>query len=157
MFRILITTIVVLFGLLGMGAEEGSCEVPEDNTPTSKTAPTATTGSDPYATRSRNIPDVRVPQEVLAQGCEAKALYEELKNFREKDDFQRQGFAVNGPYHGWMKRAESLQKRASLKFWETYGFAAGDVTVLGMEYVSGSGSEALERRLIKGLRKVDGC
>ena len=38
MFRILITAMLVLFGLLGTGAEEGSCEVPEDNTPTSKTA-----------------------------------------------------------------------------------------------------------------------
>ena len=34
MFRLLITAMLVLFGLLGMGAEEGSCEIPEDNTPT---------------------------------------------------------------------------------------------------------------------------
>ena len=60
MFRLLITAMLVLFGLLGMGAEEGSCEIPEDNTPTPYR-----TVSEATATRTP-LKDYRAPTPVRA-------------------------------------------------------------------------------------------
>ena len=86
--------------------------------------------------------DLGSSRELLSQGREAKVLYEELKGFRNKADFRRSGFAVGGPYSDWMKRAQALQNQAELDFFTTYGFGAGDIMILGMEYVSGGGGHS---------------
>ena len=45
MYRILIAAMLFLFGLIGLGAEEGSCEIPEDSVPTPQPAPATPTAA----------------------------------------------------------------------------------------------------------------
>ena len=72
MYRILIAAIVVLFGLIGLGAEEGSCEIPEDITPTPQ--PTFTTIPKPTPT------PVPTQQPDLTLGVSSRTIEELFKD-----------------------------------------------------------------------------
>ena len=92
-----------------------------------------------------------LPPAVEAAGREAKALYEELLEFRDDPDFALHGLAPCCKYHKWLLRVNALSDRTDLAFWAAYGFAVGDIAIVAMTYVSGGDAEVLERRIEAGL------
>ena len=72
-----------------------------------------------------------------ADGLEAKTLYEELEAFKHDPDFVLNGFAPCCRFNKWQKRVETLRDKAGGGFVAKYGFAAGDISILGMSYVVG--------------------
>lgn len=103
-----------------------------------------------YASDSEKVPDesVNVDSEITAEEVllilyETKFLYEELMSFKNNEDFHYYGFDVNYKYNSWMKRADELSDLRQAKYiLLNYGFALGDLQMLGLEYVKTKGRES---------------
>lgn len=72
---------------------------------------------------------------------EFKSLYQELKSFKDDNDFKKYGFATGGPYHIWLKKVQSLMKNPNSKLLIKKGFVVGELETLGLEYVISKGRE----------------
>lgn len=72
----------------------------------------------------------------------ANSLYNELLAFKGSDDFHYYGFSGAGKYNSWLKRAAELKNSPHAKtILLDYGFALGDIEMLGLEYVKSKGRE----------------
>ncbi len=72
---------------------------------------------------------------------EFKSLYQELKNFKDNNDFKKYGFATGGPYHIWLKKVRNLKSNPNSKSLIKRGFVVGELEALGLEYVASKGKE----------------
>ena len=70
-----------------------------------------------------------------------KSLYEELKGFKDKQDFKKYGFGKGGPYNKWLKAVEELENSPDSKLLLKKGIVAGELKALGLEYVNSKGQE----------------
>lgn len=103
-----------------------------------------------YASNSETVPDKSnnvdsqiTAEEVLLILYETKFLYEELMSFKDNEDFHYYGFDVNYKYNSWLKRADELSDLRQAKYiLLNYGFALGDLQMLGLEYVKTKGRES---------------
>ena len=88
-----------------------------------------------------------IPKTLSQTSQEIVDLYEDLHAFKDSPEFARVGFAVRGPYHSWLESVKDIQSRSGLESLDELGFLAGDVLLLGMEYMrlAASESEGLER------------
>lgn len=72
---------------------------------------------------------------------EFKSLYNELLEFKDKDNFKKFGFGHGGPYNKWLKKVEQLENNPDSKLLLQNGFVAGELKSLGMEYVASKGQK----------------
>lgn len=72
---------------------------------------------------------------------EFKSLYQELKNFKDNNDFKKYGFAIGGPYHIWLKKVQNLKNNPNSKLLIKKGFVVGELETLGLTYVTSKGKE----------------
>jgi hypothetical protein len=70
-----------------------------------------------------------------------KSLYNQLLEFKDKDNFKKFGFGQGSPYNKWLKEVEQLENNADSKLLLQKGFVAGDLKSLGMEYVGSKGQK----------------
>ena len=78
-----------------------------------------------------------VPKDLSEVSLQIIGLYEQLQEFKNDPEFARVGFAIGGPYNRWLTTFDTLEE----DFYESLeelGFVAGDVMMLGMDYVSGT-------------------
>jgi len=68
-----------------------------------------------------------------------KQLYNELMNFKDDAEFHRVGFGVCCKYKSWQTKVETFRKTTNLSFQEKV--AAGNLLVLGLEYMKTKGFE----------------
>lgn len=80
-----------------------------------------------------------------------KALYNELIEFKGKEDFKKYGFGEGGPYNKWLKEVEKLENNPDSKLLLQKGVVAGELKSLGMEYVSSKGQET---EVTKSFNKI---
>ena len=120
-----------------------ACELPEEApTPTPKPTATATP----------------VTVSVLpGQFQEAKALYNELDDFKFDAQFKQVGFGVCCKYNKWLQRVERLDDKVDgWEFLGEYGFAIKDIEVLAMSYAMGdynsTGTMKLRKKIEDRLR-----
>lgn len=76
-----------------------------------------------------------VPKDLSVVSEEIIGLYEQLQEFKNETEFARVGFAIGGPYNHWLTTFDTLQEDFHESL-EQLGFLAGDVRMLGMDYVS---------------------
>ena len=72
---------------------------------------------------------------------EFKALYTELLNFKDKNDFQIFGFGEGGPYNSWLKSVEELKNNTDSKILLKKGVLIEELEQLGLAYVVSKGKE----------------
>lgn len=80
-----------------------------------------------------------------------KELYNELTEFKDKDDFKKFGFGQGGPYNEWLKKVEQLENDPDSKLLLQKGVVAGELKSLGMEYASSKGQET---EVTKSFNKI---
>lgn len=89
---------------------------------------------------------------------ETKNLLDELLLFKDKEDFHIYGFGGAYKYNDWLKKAGNLKKSPyGRKIIVDYGFALGDLEMLGLEYVKTKGKETeysnwAKKRIIEGTK-----
>lgn len=68
---------------------------------------------------------------------------EKLLNFRNNDDFKKNGFGQGGNYYSWLTTCQDLQKRGNRlpNSYYDVGAAAGELLQLGMDYANSQGQE----------------
>ena len=76
-----------------------------------------------------------VPKDLSETSKEIVLLYEQLHTFKNDPEFARLGFGTAGPYHRWLQTAENLSAKADLASFNELSFYAGDVMLLGLEYM----------------------
>lgn len=70
------------------------------------------------------------------------AKYNELLEFKDKQDFINLGFGVGGPYNKWLRDVQSMSdKHDSDLLTAGKRILFGDLVMLGTEYVSSKGKE----------------
>lgn len=79
------------------------------------------------------------------------SLYNELIEFKSKDDFKKFGFGEGGLYNKWLKEVEQLENDPDSKLLLQKGVVAGELKSLGMEYVSSKGQET---EVTKNFNKI---
>lgn len=73
---------------------------------------------------------------------DTKQLLNELLSFKDKSDFHYYGFGGAYKYNDWLKKADELRDRPCAKtILVKYGFALGDLQMLGLEYNKSKGKE----------------
>ena len=106
------------------------------------------------------IPDPCNREALSAEAKETIRLYSELHGFKDDPEFLAVGFGRGGPYHQWMQAIESVRDRAGIKVLRDLGFVAGDVLMLGMDYMGGAPLpdhvETMENRIREGISEA-GC
>ena len=103
-----------------------------------------------------------VPKQLSVAAKETVRLYSELLSFKDSPEFRQRGFAVGGPYNGWLesiKRVQHGNRDDALAAMLELGFPPGDVMMLGLEYVRMANGRAdsdfrvdTERKIRTGLR-----
>lgn len=73
------------------------------------------------------------------QAKELRTLYNQLEKFKDDPQFHRVGFAPCCRFHVWMEKVKKLQKQADTKLYPELAVGAGDLFVLGLEYVRSQG------------------
>ncbi len=76
-----------------------------------------------------------IPKQLSVKSKAAVRLYEKLHSFRDDPEFARMGFSLAGRYHQWMLDAENLSNEDTPELWIELGFLAGDILLLGLEYM----------------------
>lgn len=90
---------------------------------------------------------------------ETRILLNELLAFKDKEDFHYYGFSGTYKYNDWLKKVGNLKDSPVAKeILLDYGFAIGDLEMLGLEYVKTKGQETkysnwAKERIKKGLNK----
>jgi len=74
-----------------------------------------------------------------AGNVELQKLYNELMGFKHDAGFHRVGFGVCCIYNKWKLKVEGLRNRSDLS--TTEKIAAGDLLMLGLEYMETKGKE----------------
>jgi len=72
---------------------------------------------------------------------EFKTLYYELLNFKDNEDFKKNGFGAGGSYNKWLKNVEKLKNNPESKSLLRKGVIIGDLEKLGFEYLKSKGKE----------------
>lgn len=72
---------------------------------------------------------------------EFKSLYTELMGFKNKEDFKKYGFMIDGPYNSWLKRVKELRNSHDLKILINKNIFVDDLMQLGFAYVGSKGKE----------------
>ena len=67
------------------------------------------------------------------------ALYQELCLFKDDPEFHQVGFGVCCRFNDWQKRLEELSSRTKLETFYDIGMVPGDLSVLGLEYLTSKG------------------
>ena len=81
-------------------------------------------------------------------------LHQELESFRKTDDFINYGFGRGGKYYAWFEKVSDLKNdKRNTCCMRNYSCVAGDLEMLGMEYVSTSGFENEYTRTTSALFK----
>lgn len=80
-----------------------------------------------------------------------KTLHSELLEFKEKEDFKKFGFGIGGPYNNWLKSVEAFEKNPDSKLLIKKRIFAGELKLVGMEYVSSNGEETEVTRKFNSL------
>ena len=75
-----------------------------------------------------------VPKDLSVVSLRIIGLYEQLQAFKDDPEFARVGFATGGPYNHWLTTFDTLEEDVGESL-EQLGFVAGDVMMLGMDYV----------------------
>lgn len=71
-----------------------------------------------------------------------RELFNELLLFKDKNDFHHYGFGGAYRYNDWLHRVDELKNSPYAKtILMEYGFALGDLEMLGLEYVESKGKE----------------
>ena len=70
---------------------------------------------------------------------ELKKLYYELMDFKDDAEFHRVGFGVCCKYKKWQLKVEALRNNKTLTWIDSV--AAGDLLMLGLEYMTTKGKE----------------
>ena len=93
-----------------------------------------------------------VPVELSPKSLEVIRLYEQLREFKDDPEFAQVGFAIGGPYNEWLTTIDTLEDDA-LEVLNELGFLAGEVMMLGLEYVTDSqeGIDYFERLIKAGI------
>lgn len=88
---------------------------------------------------------------------ETNQLLNDLLSFKDNEDFHYYGFAGQGKYGWWMKRADELKNSPYAKqILLERGFSLGDLQMLGLEYVKSKGQETeysnwAKKRILDGI------
>ena len=95
---------------------------------------------------------VCVPVDLSPKSLQVIRLYEQLQEFKDDPEFAQVGFAIGGPYNEWLTTIDALEDDA-LEVLDELGFLAGEVMMLGMEYVTHSqeGIDYFERLIEAGI------
>jgi hypothetical protein len=73
---------------------------------------------------------------------EFKSMYNELLEIKNHPDFKKYGFAIGGPYNGWLIRVQEFKKNSpEPDLLSKKGTCFGELEALGYEYVSSKGKE----------------
>lgn len=89
---------------------------------------------------------------------EITSLFDDLQNFKDEKTFHEYGFGLAGPYRWWFERVDELNNSPHAKeILLNYGFAIGDLQMLGLEYVKSRGAETeysmwTKNRILDGIR-----
>lgn len=89
---------------------------------------------------------------------EITSLFDDLQNFKDEKTFHEYGFGSAGPYSWWFERVDELNNSPHAKeILLNYGFAIGDLQMLGLEYVKSRGAETeysmwAKNRILDGIR-----
>ena len=67
------------------------------------------------------------------------ALYQELYLFKDDPEFHQVGFGVCCRFNDWQKRVVELSSRTKLETLYDIGMMPGDLSVLGLEYLTSKG------------------
>ena len=90
-----------------------------------------------------------VPKDLSPVSLEIIRLYEQLQEFKNDPEFAQMGFAPGGPYNQWLT-AFDIPAEDTLESLDQLGFVAGDVMMLGLDYVTNSQEDiAYFERLIE--------
>ena len=69
-------------------------------------------------------------------------MYVELQSFRKTKDFNNYGFGRGGKYYPWLEKIEKMKDDPRNRCCLIYkGCVAGELEMLGMEYVSSNGQD----------------
>ena len=79
------------------------------------------------------------PAELSENTKRLLALYQELHTFKDAPEFHQVGFGVCCRFNDWQKRVEELRSRTELETLYDIGVLPGELSVLGMEYLSSKG------------------
>jgi len=80
-----------------------------------------------------------------------KPLYLELLEFKDTTEFKKLGFAPASPHHDWLDRVNEFRndKKSNQDLYFAHGFGAGDLSGLGLEYVTSKGVETDHSRYLR--------
>lgn len=98
---------------------------------------------------------VCVPVDLSPKSLEVIRLYERLQEFKDDPEFARVGFGIGGPYNEWLETIDALEDDA-LDVLNELGFLAGEVMMLGLEYVADNqeGISYFERLIEAGISQA---
>ena len=81
-----------------------------------------------------------VPTQLSDSVIKVVRLYEQLHGFKDDPGFAEMGFSAGGPYHAWLDDIQSLEGGLDSEAWieafSQLGVAVGEITMLGMNYMS---------------------
>ena len=96
---------------------------------------------------------------LLAFKKEVRSSFSDLLQFKDKNDFHRNGFAVGYKYNAWLKNIKKLKDHEANYLLLMYcNFTAGDLEFLGLDYVNSQGKETdfssfTKEKIVAGLRE----
>lgn len=78
-----------------------------------------------------------------------KALYDELLSFKDSPEFIEKGFGSDSRYNKWYETVKSFSEDKESNILASHGFVAGDLLMLGLEYVKSKGKETEYSKTIR--------
>ena len=92
------------------------------------------------------IPNLVKPIDIFN---ETKALYLELMNFKNSNDFKNYGFMPGYKYNAWLLKVEKYENYPEAKNLLKKGIVLGELKMLGLEYVGSKGKETEFTRITR--------
>jgi len=78
-----------------------------------------------------------------------KSLYDELLSFKDTQEFIEKGFGTASRYNKWYETVKSFSEDKESNILASHGFVAGDLLMLGLEYVKSKGKETEYSKTIR--------
>ena len=137
---------VLLFGFIGWiyVTDNKSDAVQINETPSMDSVVNEATSNDEEKKRFEAEEKKRLKciEDAKALHKELCDLHQELESFRKTKDFISYGFGRGGEYYVWFEKVGGLKNdKRNMCCLRNYSCVAGDLEMLGMEYVSTSGSD----------------
>ena len=119
--------------------------------PTPTVLPTSTTS----VAQSSTMPEPTSRTTQAGNELYVRSLYEELQSFKYDPEFHRVGFAICCRFNAWKVKVDKLSEQSGIEFLTEFGFAPGDLFILGQSYREGDYSSSyvvdMEKRIEIGL------